>query len=314
MNYSVIIPHHNIPSMLERAIKSVPLRDDVEIIVVDDASDEKYVSEIKRICELRKSQIKLILLAENGGGGKARNKGLEVAEGKFAVFLDADDFFNYCIDEIMDDYMHDDAEIIYFKAGSIDNDYYLPSNRTFRTNDLVDAMLCKMHNSDNNIRLNHDVPWAKFISRKLIAEHNIKFEEIRKHNDVRFSYTSGFYAKTIKCDPRAICCITFRMNSVSMDVSAEARLLRVNVTADFIKFKKEHGIEIGDEAFLFDTMAEIYFKDKSVYNNGIKKINGIGLPQDFVSKRLRKAILNYRVRHLLNKKIRKVIKSFLFIK
>ena len=38
MNFTIIIPHKNIPHLLERLIKSIPVRDDLEIIVVDDHS------------------------------------------------------------------------------------------------------------------------------------------------------------------------------------------------------------------------------------------------------------------------------------
>ena len=46
VNYTIIIPHHNIPNLLRRCLHSIPLRDDVQIIVVDDCSDEIYKSEL----------------------------------------------------------------------------------------------------------------------------------------------------------------------------------------------------------------------------------------------------------------------------
>ena len=36
--YTIIIPHKNIPLLLQRCLDSVPLRNDVQIIVVDDGS------------------------------------------------------------------------------------------------------------------------------------------------------------------------------------------------------------------------------------------------------------------------------------
>jgi glycosyltransferase involved in cell wall biosynthesis len=41
INYSFIIPHHNSPKLLERCLNSIPQRDDIEIIVVDDNSDKE---------------------------------------------------------------------------------------------------------------------------------------------------------------------------------------------------------------------------------------------------------------------------------
>lgn len=43
ISFSIIIPHHNIPDLLERCIASIPMRDDVEVIVVDDRSSPSVV-------------------------------------------------------------------------------------------------------------------------------------------------------------------------------------------------------------------------------------------------------------------------------
>ena len=39
INYSFIIPHKNIPDLLQRCLDSIPRREDIQIIVVDDNSD-----------------------------------------------------------------------------------------------------------------------------------------------------------------------------------------------------------------------------------------------------------------------------------
>jgi len=39
INYSIIIPHKNIPHLLVRCLDSIPQREDVQIIVADDNSD-----------------------------------------------------------------------------------------------------------------------------------------------------------------------------------------------------------------------------------------------------------------------------------
>ena len=43
INYSIIIPHKNIPNLLQRCLDSIPNREDVQIIVVDDNSDPNIV-------------------------------------------------------------------------------------------------------------------------------------------------------------------------------------------------------------------------------------------------------------------------------
>lgn len=88
---SVIIPVFNTPQeLLNRAFQSV-LDQDVmlELIVVDDGSDQKT----KRFLDdyvLTHECVKVIH-GENQGVSRARNKGIEVAQGQYIAFLDADD-------------------------------------------------------------------------------------------------------------------------------------------------------------------------------------------------------------------------------
>ena len=73
ITYSFIIPHHNTPELLARCIYSIPNRDDVEIIVVDDNSDED-----KKACSSR-LDVRIIFIDKEHtkGAGHARNVGLE---------------------------------------------------------------------------------------------------------------------------------------------------------------------------------------------------------------------------------------------
>ena len=48
INYSIIIPHKNSPELLERCLNSIPERKDIEIIVVDDCSNENGRPQIDR--------------------------------------------------------------------------------------------------------------------------------------------------------------------------------------------------------------------------------------------------------------------------
>lgn len=47
IKYSIIIPHKNIPECLERCLKTIPWRQDVQVIVVDDGSEEEAVAVLR---------------------------------------------------------------------------------------------------------------------------------------------------------------------------------------------------------------------------------------------------------------------------
>lgn len=81
-NYSFIIPHKNCPDLLQRCVDSIPERDDVQIIVVDDNSDEGKKPSLK---ERKSLQVILFDAEHSKGAGKDRNVGLEHAQGKWLV-------------------------------------------------------------------------------------------------------------------------------------------------------------------------------------------------------------------------------------
>lgn len=117
--YSVVVPHYNIPLLLRRCLSSIPHREDVQIIVVDDCSCEEVQIELKEI-ETQFPYAQFVYSDKNKGGGHARNVGLDHAVGKYLLFLDADDFFHDDINAFLDDYKHEECDIVFFNADSVD--------------------------------------------------------------------------------------------------------------------------------------------------------------------------------------------------
>lgn len=90
---SVITPNFNGERFLLRAIESVQQQNfSVEHIIVDDCSNDGSWSLLE---ELKKERpwLKCIRLDRNSGPVVARNKAIEVAQGRFLAFLDVDDFW-----------------------------------------------------------------------------------------------------------------------------------------------------------------------------------------------------------------------------
>jgi glycosyltransferase involved in cell wall biosynthesis len=86
-NVSIIIPTHNRPHLLARAVESARAAGrDVEIIVVDDASTDETAD----VCQELEG-IKYIRLERNQGVAGARNVGILASTTKYIAFLDDDD-------------------------------------------------------------------------------------------------------------------------------------------------------------------------------------------------------------------------------
>lgn len=89
---SVIIPCYNVEEYLEQCIESVVTQTlkEIEVICVDDGSSDG-TSDMLDLLARRYCNIK-VLHKQNGGLSKARNIGFDVANGKYVLFLDSDDF------------------------------------------------------------------------------------------------------------------------------------------------------------------------------------------------------------------------------
>ncbi|NRA85274.1 MAG: glycosyltransferase [Gammaproteobacteria bacterium] len=90
---SIIIPTKNCLSFLPLAIKSIQNQsvEPIEIIIIDDDSTDdswKYLT-LAAACDKRIRPFKIT----NGGVAKARNYGLDKAQGQYIAFLDADDYW-----------------------------------------------------------------------------------------------------------------------------------------------------------------------------------------------------------------------------
>lgn len=92
MDLSVIIPVYNAGALINRCLDSIFSQQgkyEIEVICIDDGSTDNSVELIKS----RKEDNIIILQQENAGPAKARNKGMNVARGRYMAYLDADDYW-----------------------------------------------------------------------------------------------------------------------------------------------------------------------------------------------------------------------------
>lgn len=93
--FSIIIPAYNCEAFIGETVGcllSQTLKD-IQIIIVDDGATDstasivdEYAAEYENITVIHQS---------NGGVSSARNHGIELAEGKYTLFLDSDDLLNF---------------------------------------------------------------------------------------------------------------------------------------------------------------------------------------------------------------------------
>ncbi len=92
---SVIIPAYNAESYLAESLDAVlaqDCREKMEIIIIDDCSTDATAQIAKQYAKAH-PQIHYCRLPRNVGAGAARNKGLEIAGGRYIAFADSDDLW-----------------------------------------------------------------------------------------------------------------------------------------------------------------------------------------------------------------------------
>lgn len=192
ITYTFIIPHHNCPDLLDRCLSSIPQRDDIQIVIVDDNSDAD-----KKPIECGRPEVEYVYIdkKDTKGAGKARNIGLSKAKGKWLLFADSDDYYNEDFIKVLDLYKDKDIDVLYFNYTFIDGETgnLLPINNLQDTIDSFDQSKEK----EDIIRYQNNSPWTKMVRRDFIEQIRVYYEEVPNGNDVLFSLWIGYKAKEI---------------------------------------------------------------------------------------------------------------------
>ena len=230
MKYTLIIPHYNDTTRLERLLKSVPVfRADLEVIVIDDCSPDQRALSI-----LKQSWPKVIWQStpKNSGAGAGRNIGLLNASGKYLIFSDSDDEFSPNAFDVFDENVEGKNDLFYFLAEGRQEVDGTTSVRAGRLNAIcLEYLEKKTHSSLEKLRLEQVVPWAKVYSKEAVSKLDIRFEETRVSNDISFNVLAALQIKNIKVIPEVVYKVYRRRGSLTADPTAEAFLERMEVSA-----------------------------------------------------------------------------------
>ena len=185
---SIIVPAFNAEKYLDRSIKSIlnQTYDDLEIIIIDDASKDntkkiiqKYASQDKRIRPIY-SEI-------NRGVSKSRNMGLQTFTGDYVFFMDADDYIvKNAIERMMDVSDKYNADVVDSYHLMI---YYNKNKTYFCTEHKVPKEDIVMGNLQDNIDI---LTKSTYITGKLIKSDLVKGlffnEELRRYEDLVYEH------------------------------------------------------------------------------------------------------------------------------
>lgn len=154
---SIVIPIYNAESFLEKTLKSVIVRDDeIEYILINDGSVDKSLE----ICKKFEDENVSIINNENHGVSYTRNCGIQKANGKYIMFVDADDLLIENWNHIVKKYLDLEYDLVIFNKNvkNISKDELYKKIVGYNSSDFLAG------------------PWSKLYKKDLIVNKNIKFD------------------------------------------------------------------------------------------------------------------------------------------
>lgn len=196
---SVIIPTYNLAEYIEACLdcleKQTLPKESFEAIVVDDCSTDNTVA----IARNFPTSLNLTIsqLDKNGGPGIARNQGIDLAQGKYILFLDGDDFLIPNALARLSELMRvDDLDLITFNWTYFSD---LKDNPNFvsRRRDLIDMPLEHDALVQHYLGMNMDGSVIYTTAKKsMFEEYQIRFPD-GFHEDMAVIFEMYYGANTI---------------------------------------------------------------------------------------------------------------------
>lgn len=217
IDVSVVVPVYNSEAFLPECVESLlgqTLRN-VEFIFVDDGSTDRSAEILERYRQ-RDGRIKVIR-QQNLHAGVARNTGMEAASGKYIIFPDSDDFFKPDMLRAAFRRAEDDrAEIVIF--GFHMYDMCTGACRPYRLSSALPKGVFSLGEKEARVDERffercYSAAWNKLYLRSFIEKHGLRFQDLRKCNDMYFVQMSLILAERIRYLDRRL--LYYRINNES---------------------------------------------------------------------------------------------------
>lgn len=252
IDFSVIIPQKDSLNTLPRLFDSIPNRNNIEIILINNSSTPLSKKQIGIERDFKTYWCPL----ERYAGG-ARNIGMEKARGKWLIFADADDFFSNDAFDIFFSCLNSSADVIYFSATGINPETGEFSNSADIYTNLVRNYL--RNKKDVDIRVSFHVPWAKMVKREFVIREKFQFDEVIANNDDYFAMLIGLNASKIEAIDKSVYFYTVTRGSLTKRREQKVLEARLLVILRKNKYLRDHQLSDyqGSTMFLLYEMLKV---------------------------------------------------------
>ena len=276
---SIIIPVYNVEKWLSQCIDSILYQTykNLEVILIDDGSIDRS-GEICQEYSRKNSRIKVMHI-RNSGQSVARNKGLDISQGEYVLFVDSDDYL--CDREIIEKFINilnnSKFDFIYtsycrFNDGNEDEiTEILPINLINKDieNKLGKDILADLITQNSF----HHAPYLKVCRRDFILKNKLYFREGYYHEDAEWTFKAFYYAKKVIIYNEPWYMRRMRENSTitSRDEKSICKKLcdRLIIANELIKFFEERNVS----KVIIDDLVRMYWGDLMITRNIKDKSN-----------------------------------------
>ena len=180
--FSIIIPVYRVEEYLEKCVDSILAQtcQDFELLLIDDGSPDGSGAICDRYAAAHPNQVRA-LHQPNGGAGAARNRGIELAQGDYLLFVDGDDWLApNLLEDLSASIAATPADLYLFGAlverdGKVTGELHeeLPADLPTHTKDAPQLFFGVM------------APWNRAYRRTLFTEGGIRFATKVWYEDIR---------------------------------------------------------------------------------------------------------------------------------
>lgn len=190
---SILIPAYNASKFLGRCLDSIvsqdQFSDNVEIVVIDDGSKDRTLEVIKNYSA--KCDSVHYKTRENRGIGPTRNELIELAQGRYFWFVDADDYVS--------------ADSLQVLVPLLQSNLYdmIMFAFNWKSADGVKTVTCSGEYTSGLDMADHDVYnnslWTRVYRKSVVDDHQVRFNRLQMGEDFDFIFRMIPYLGRCKC-------------------------------------------------------------------------------------------------------------------
>lgn len=280
MDLSVIIPAYNMQNYIATCLRSVTRcpKDaiDMECLVINDGSKDDTAAIVERYAQ-RDKRIRLIN-KENGGVSDTRNRGIEAADGRYLMFLDADDAlwedaWDYICAAVEEEYADFTAfsYITLYENGKTKMQM-LPISDAISTDEQEAKRLMYADSEFNTC-------WGKLFRKEIISENEIAFRtDLPVGEDFLFVAEYFSHCKSFFMTKAAILYCLQRSGSAMLSYSMEERLGFTKLLYDFnvnaVAHCNDGVLKKRMQVYYLKVLTNLFYEYAKVYRADREKLEG----------------------------------------